>query len=182
MKELSLHILDIVQNSFKASARDVSVTVSEDTKTDLLSIIVQDNGCGMSADFVRRVLDPFVTTRTTRPVGLGLPLLHQAALQTDGSLDIQSVPGEGTTVTVRFGLSHFDRPPLGDLAGTLCTLLGDTDGIHFVYTHRTEKGEFVLDTEELVEILGPVSLSEPAVFSFLLEFIGENLQEIGCGY
>ena len=119
MKELSLHILDIAQNSVKAGATLIQITIEEDTVADTLRITVADNGCGMDKDLLQRVRDPFTTTRTTRKVGMGIPLLEAAAVQCGGGLDIQSQPGVGTTLTAWFGLSHIDRAPVGDMPGTM---------------------------------------------------------------
>jgi len=123
MEDLSLHILDIVENSIAASANRVRIVIAEDTRNDLLSLEIEDNGQGMDAAARQRALDPFFTSRTTRRVGLGLPLLAQAARQSGGALEIDSEPGRGTTIKAGFQLSHPDRKPLGDIAETLRTIL-----------------------------------------------------------
>ena len=178
MKELSLHMLDIAQNSFAAGAAHVGLTVEE--AGGWLTLTVADDGKGMSPDFLASVTDPFTTTRTTRKVGLGLPLLRMAAELTGGTLDIQSQLGRGTTVTARFRADHIDCPPLVDMAGTVSLLVqGLPDGVELVYTRRTPKGEFRLDTGEIREILGPdVPLSAPDVAQWVRGYADEGEQSV----
>ena len=178
MKELSLHILDIVQNSIKAEAKNITVEIVESISEDKLTISVIDDGCGMSEEFLARVRDPFTTTRTTRKTGMGISLFEAAAQQTGGGLDIRSKLGEGTTLTVWFGLSSIDRAPLGDMAGTMETIIGGAPDIDFVYRHVTDKGEFVLDTKELRQMLGDVPLNVPDILSWINGYIEEGLSEI----
>ena len=121
MKEISLNILDVAQNSLRANATEINILVFFDTAADRLTVSIKDNGCGMSQEFVSRVLDPFTTTRTTRRVGLGLPLFRQSALEAGGDFSIESREGKGTEVAAWFRTSHIDRMPLGDLAGTVTT-------------------------------------------------------------
>jgi signal transduction histidine kinase len=125
MEDLSLHILDIVENSVTAGATEIKILVVEDTVMDRLSLEITDNGDGMDEVTCQKVLDPFFTTRTTRRVGLGLPLLVEAAQESGGSLELDSAPGQGTTVRAVFQLSHPDRKPLGDIAATLGTILAN---------------------------------------------------------
>ncbi len=174
MKELSLHILDILQNSIVAEASLVELTLIEDTDKDLLSFTVKDNGKGMTEELVRRVIDPFVTGRTTRKVGLGIPLLKMAAEHTGGGIALSSVLGEGTTITARFGYSHIDRQPLGNMAETMLGVLSSYDKVDFVYLHRVNEKEYTLDTRQVKEILGGVSLQNPDVLLWLSEFLREN--------
>ena len=178
MKELSLHILDIVQNSIKAEAKNITVEIVESVGEDKLTITVIDDGCGMSEEFLARVRDPFTTTRTTRKTGMGISLFEAAAQQTGGGLDIKSKLGEGTTLTVWFGLSSIDRAPLGDMAGTMETIIGGAPDIDYVYRHVTDKGEFVLDTKELRQMLGDVPLNVPDILSWINGYIEEGLSEI----
>ena len=119
MNDLSMHILDIVQNSISAGATRVSLTVDENPAADLLTIVIGDNGRGMTPEQVSRLSDPFFTSRTTRKVGMGIPLLKQSAEQSGGEIRITSEPGRGTEVTAVFGYSDIDRPPLGDVANAL---------------------------------------------------------------
>ena len=178
MKELSLHILDIVQNSIKAEAKNITVEIVESVSEDKLTITVIDDGCGMSEEFLARVRDPFTTTRTTRKTGMGISLFEAAAQQTGGGLAIRSKLGEGTTLTVWFGLSSIDRAPLGDMAGTMETIIGGAPDIDYVYRHVTDKGEFVLDTKELRQMLGDVPLNVPDILSWINGYIEEGLSEI----
>ena len=181
MKELSLNILDITYNSIKAKAKLIEITVSESMAKNTVEIEIKDNGCGMDEEFLRNVTDPFVTTRTTRKVGLGIPLFKQSAEDADGSFSIRSKVGEGTVISASYRLDHLDRAPIGDMSGTIVSLIQANDQIHFVYCHHTDQGTFVLDTDELHAQLGDVPLSEPAVLSWIGEYINENLDDIQGG-
>lgn len=178
MKELSLHLLDIVQNSIKAGATKIDIEIIEDTVEDLFSFSVKDNGCGMSEEFVNKVRNPFTTTRTTRKVGLGIPLLEAAALQCDGGLDIESEPGVGTTLTVRFRYSHIDRAPLGDVTETMTTLISGSPDIDFVYRHSINGNAFVFKTEDCRQILQEVPLNTPDVLMWIEGTLQEGIQDI----
>ena len=182
MKELSLNILDITYNSIKAKADKIEITVSERESLNLVEITIRDNGCGMDEEFLNRVTDPFVTTRTTRKVGLGIPLFKQSAEDADGTFSIQSKVGEGTQVYASFRLDHLDRAPIGDMSSTLTSLIQANDQIRFIYTHTTDLGTFVLDTDELHAQLGDeIPLSEPAILNWIGEYINENLEDIQGG-
>ena len=170
MKELSLNILDIAKNSVKAGASLITIIVDETDGWRTLTI--RDDGCGMSPEFLAAVTDPFTTTRTTRPVGMGLPLLKLAAEQTGGSLSITSSQGEtdhGTTVTARFDMNHLDCVPLGDYAGTMVTLIQGSPNIDFSFLYRTGSGEIALETAQMREILGDVPLDTPEVLTWVYE-------------
>ncbi len=173
MKELSLHLLDVAKNSVVAGASHVSITLDEDA-AGWLAITIADDGRGMDPGFLARVTDPFTTTRTTRSVGLGLPLYRMTAEQTGGGLDIQSTVGVGTAVTARFQRRHLDCPPLGDMAGAVALLIQGSPEIELTYRHTTPKGEAALSTAELREILGDVSLAEPEVFTWIQEYLTEQ--------
>lgn len=174
MKEISLHILDIMQNSVVADATLVELTVTEDADSDILKFTVKDNGRGMSEEFLKNVIDPFTTSRTTRKVGMGIPLLKLAAEKTGGRIEIFSVIGQGTEITAVFGLSHIDRQPLGDMAETILGIVTSYTEVDFVYKHNINGREFILDTREIKEILGGVSLKEPEIVLWLKEFLYEN--------
>lgn len=178
MKELSLNILDLSQNSITAGAKNVDLTVIEKESEDRLSISVEDDGCGMEPDFLKRVIDPFTTTRTTRKVGMGIPLFKMAAEMSGGSFQIESEPGRGTRISAEFKLSHIDRPPMGDMAGTMTVLVQGSPDIDFTYTRETEKGLFQFSTATLRETLGGVPLSEPEVLSWINDFIKEGEEEV----
>ena len=178
MQELSLNVLDIAQNSVRAKADLIEITVDEQPGKDLLTITIADNGCGMSAEQVHKVIDPFFTTRTTRKVGLGVPFLKLAAEMTGGTLAIDSKVNVGTTVTATFGLTHIDRMPLGDMAGTISSLVQCNPDIDFVYTYRRGEQAFAADTREFRQVLAGVPLSNPEVVGFISSFIRENMTEI----
>jgi len=178
MKELSLHILDIAKNSVKAKATLIEIIVDEDTNKNLLTIEIKDNGCGMSKEFLRTVKDPFSTTRTTRKVGMGISLFEAAAVQCGGKLDITSEVGVGTTLTTTFELDSIDRAPLGDMAGTMVTLISGSPSIDFMYKHTKDNKEFILDTREVRQILGEVTLDMPDVLMWIEGYINEGLIEI----
>jgi len=178
MKELSLHILDIVHNSISANATLVEIEVVENLDSDTFDICIIDNGKGMSEDTVKRVSDPFYTTRTTRKVGMGIALFKQNAEQTGGWLNISSVLGKGTKVEVHFSHSNIDRPELGDISGVLAMLITGTPNVNFRYKHKINSAEFEFTTLEIKEALGDVSINTPEVYGFLTEFINSNLEEI----
>ncbi|MCL2084009.1 MAG: ATP-binding protein [Oscillospiraceae bacterium] len=173
MTELSLYVLDIVQNSVTAGASRIDVGLEESGGD--LTFTVRDDGRGMSRELLGRALDPFTTTRTTRKVGLGLPFLKQLAEQTGGSLALESEPGAGTTLTAVFGARHIDMPPMGDWAGTVTTLVQGSPDIRFTFRRSGGGGDYSLDTDELREALGgDVPLNHPDVLMWLNEFITEN--------
>ena len=167
MKELSLYILDVAQNSISAGATRLELTLTEDA-LGWLTVVIADYGCGMDPEFLSRVTDPFTTTRTTRKVGMGLALYLLAAQQTGGTLHMDSAPGQGTTVTATFDRSHLDCPPLGDLAGTVALLIQGSPALSLRYRHTTPWGEAELSTEELKAVLGEeISLAEPEIFTWI---------------
>lgn len=176
MKDISMHIMDILQNSIRAKADLIQLNVTENTAADTLTLEFIDNGSGMSEETLSKVLNPFFTTRTTRKVGLGLSLLKQNAEQTGGSLDIQSKLGEGTTVKAVFGLSHWDRQPMGDLPGTVILTVSAHPEIRFIFRYQSETIDFVFDTEEVNEVLDGASLQDPSVVRDLKELVEANLE------
>ncbi len=173
MRELSLHILDALENSLAAGATRVELTIDEDTVADRLHITIQDNGRGMTAEQVERVFDPFFTTRQTRHVGLGLPLFRAAAQRCNGDVTISSQVGQGTRLEATFQLSHIDRAPLGDMTRTLMAfLLGGSCDLR--YRHRVDERVFEFDTAEIRAELGDVPLGHPAVRRWLQDFIAQG--------
>ena len=179
MFELSLHILDLVQNSISAGATLVVIEIIMDTEEDLLTIIIRDDGCGMDQALLSRVISPFTTTRTTRKVGLGIPMFMQCAKMCGGDFKIDSTPGIGTTLTATFKASHLDLPPIGDLKATMQTLiLGSPDKPDFQFDYKIDGREFNFDTRAVREALGPVPLNEPAVLNWIGEAIAEGLNEL----
>ena len=180
MLEISLHILDIVENSTRAGASVVSIDVIEDTALNILSLEIRDNGSGMSRDVLRKVIDPFFTTKTVRKVGLGLPMLAQAAETAGGRFAIESKGGEGTRVAAEFNLSHIDRQPLGDIAGTLVTLIAGNTGVDFIYRHQHDGQAYVLDTREIKKEIEDVPINHVTVLTFIRDHIVEGIKEIGA--
>lgn len=178
MKELSLHILDIMQNSIVAGADNIQLSIVEDAENDVLMFSVKDDGKGMSEDMVKAVVDPFVTGRTTRKVGMGIPLLKNAAESTGGKIELTSKEGVGTEITAYFGYSHIDRQPLGNVAETMLGVITSYENVNFVYLHKVGDKEFKFDTHEIKDILGGVSLSQPEVFMWLSDFLKENESEL----
>ena len=149
MEDLSLHILDVVENSIEANASKIKIKIIEEEKKDLLVVEIKDNGRGMNKETINKVLDPFYTTRTTRRVGMGLSLLAQASKESNGSFEINSEIGIGTNVKATFQYSHIDRKPIGDMKNTLVTLMISHPEINFVYEHQDEEENFTLDSNKL---------------------------------
>ncbi len=180
MRDLSLHILDLAQNCVTAGATLVQLTIAIDQPGDRLIIKLADNGCGMTPEFVAQVKSPFTTTRTTRHVGLGIPLFAENAELSGGGVEITSAPGQGTTLTGTFGLSHIDRPPLGDITGTVLTLIITTPVVpDYVCAFHNGDATFALDTRELRAVLGPeVGLDAPEVVSWIRQSLDEGLAEV----
>ena len=176
MRELSLNILDIAQNSISAGASLITIEVSENRTDQTLFIGIYDNGRGMSEEQVKSVIDPFFTTRTTRKVGMGIPLFKMAAEQTGGSLEIKSELGVGTEVKAYFKTDSVDFTPLGDVASTIQMLITMNTDRDFVYKHIVDGKEFVCDTREIKAILGDVPLDSYEISQRILEFIKENTE------
>jgi hypothetical protein len=178
VRELALHLLDIAENSVAAGAKNVTVAVEEDTRTDRLILSVEDDGRGMDEKMAVAVLDPFVTSRTTRKVGLGLPLLKAAAEACNGGLTLTSKVGEGTRVVCEFQWSHIDRMPLGDVAGTVLALVIGTPQVHWVYRHRANDETFDFDDQPIKETLGDVPLTEPDILSFIRATLQDGVAQV----
>ncbi|MCR5323911.1 MAG: ATP-binding protein [Lachnospiraceae bacterium] len=178
MPEISLNILDVAENSVKAGAKLVELTVEADFPENKLTVIISDDGCGMTKEQVEAVIDPFYTTRTTRKVGLGVPFFKLAAESSGGSFDIRSEKDKGTVVTAVFMLDSIDRMPLGDMVSTVHTLVTMHENMDFVYRYRVDEREFTLDTREFREILGDVSFTEPDVSNYIRDYLRENTQEV----
>jgi len=178
--EISLHILDIVENSTRAGAKTVSIDIIEDTARDILSLEIRDDGSGMTEDILKKVIDPFFTTKTVRNVGLGLPMLAQAAERAEGRFIIESKGGEGTRVAADFKLSHIDRQPLGDIAGTLVTLIAGNEDIDLIYRHEHNGKIYIFDTREIKKEIEDIPINHVAVLNFIRNHIIEGLKEIGA--
>ena len=181
MQELSMNILDVAENSVRAGASLVEITVDEKPLSDLLTVTISDNGCGMTPEQVRNVTDPFYTTRSTRKVGLGVPFFKMAAELTGGKLEIRSAVGKGTVVNARFVRSSIDLMPLGDINETISTLIHCNPQIDFLYTRRFEDNEMTLDTREFRLILDGIELNDPKVSKFIRDFLAENTADLLAG-
>ncbi|GHV11507.1 histidine kinase [Clostridia bacterium] len=180
MKEISLNILDIAQNSVKAKATEIGVFVIEDTAAHSLEVKITDNGCGMDEETVKRVSDPFYTSRTTRKVGLGIPFFKMEAEMTGGRFYLESKSGEGTTIGAVFYTNTFDSIPLGDIVSTILVLIQGSPDIDFRFAHTTDGHEVGVDTAELRATLGEdVPLSEPDVIAWIREYLEEQYRELG---
>ena len=180
MRELSLHVLDILQNSIAAGATRIVTTVVADEQANKLVIRITDNGKGMSPEFLAKITDPFVTTRTTRKVGLGIPMLAAATEASGGGLRIDSELGRGTTVEATFELNHIDRAPFGDIASTMITTIIANPSISFRYEQRLRDREFTFDTDEVKSQLEDVSISDPLVVKWMINYITENIASQGA--
>ena len=180
MRELSLNVMDVAQNSVVAGATLITIRVIENGSH--LEIAIQDNGCGMTEEQVRSVVDPFYTTRTTRKVGLGVPLFKMQAELTGGDLTVTSKEGEGTEVVATFDTSHVDMIPIGDMESTILLLVTCNPDTDFVYCRSRDDRSFTLDTRELRVVLGDdVPLNAPDVAMWIKEFLQENLESIQGG-
>lgn len=181
MTELSLNVLDIVQNSIQAGASFIQVTINAVSTSDCLTICIEDNGCGLTKEQLHCIEDPFYTTRTTRRIGLGIPFFKQAAQICGGSFQITSYVGKGTTVIASFGLSHIDRMPLGDITATMHTLITLNSDLDFLYTYIIDNRQFSLDTRVFRKILGDVAFSAPEVSIYIREYLFEGKQDVDSG-
>lgn len=178
MTELSLNVLDIAQNSVKAKASLIEISVDISTAENRLVIIIKDNGCGMDEETVKKVIDPFYTTRTTRKVGLGVPFFKMSAEMTGGSFNIASEKGKGTEVTAEYVLDSIDRMPLGDMPATIETLVLYNTDIDFIYRYGVDGESFELNTVQMKDILGGVPLDMPDVAEYIKEFLRENTETV----
>lgn len=182
MQELSMNILDIAENSVRAGASLIEITVEERLSEDLLTVTIADNGCGMTEAQLENVIDPFYTTRTTRKVGLGVPFFKMAAELTGGSFAIDSTVGKGTLIFAKFIRSSIDRMPLGDINETIATLIHCNPKIDFVYTRFLDNDAMQLDTREFRRILDGVELNDPTVSKFVRDFLAENTSDLISGH
>lgn len=181
MTEISLNVLDVAENSTRAGAKLVTITVAADIAADRLTVIIEDDGCGMTEEQIEKVTDPFFTSRTTRKVGLGVPFFKYAAESTGGSFTIESQVGTGTTVTAVFVLSHIDRMPLGDISSTIHTLIVYHPETEFVYHYQYNDQSFTLDTREFREVIGDIPFDTPEISSYIMEYLQENKLETDGG-
>lgn len=178
MRELSLHLMDIIENSVAAHANLINIEIKELPDEDKLIITVKDNGCGMDEKMVEHVKDPFTTTRQTRKVGLGISLLEAACKRCDGNLNVKSELNKGTEVTAYMKYSHIDREPLGKIEETIVTSLLNPS-VDIAYKHVVGNKEFIFDSREIRKITGH-DISQPEILQWIKEYIHENLESIGA--
>ena len=178
MRELSLNILDIAQNSISAGASLTEIVVNENTKDKTLLIGIYDNGCGMTEEQVKSVIDPFFTTRTTRKVGMGIPLFKMSCEQTGGKFTIESEKGVGTKINALYKTDSIDFTPLGDIASTIVTIVSMNNDKEFLYKRVFNDKEFIFSTAEIKKILDGVPLSEPSVMSWIEQYLNEQHNEL----
>lgn len=178
MKELSMHILDIVMNSVKAQARLIEVEIEDSIKKNILKITIKDNGKGMNEEILNNVVNPFFTTRNTRKVGLGLPMLKEACERCNGDFNIFSELGKGTTVIASFERNNIDRAPLGSIGVTIMTIINSLENCELIYYHKTDKNSFQLNTSQIKEILDGVDIKSNEIMLWLKEYVDENIKEL----
>lgn len=178
MRELSMHILDIGQNSISANAKNIKIIIDEDIKNDRLYIIIEDDGKGMDAEELKRVTDPFYTSRSTRRVGLGIPLFKASAEACDGCFAITSLKGKGTCVRATFEYSHIDRAPLGNIIDTIISMVISDINVDILYIHKKNEKEFVFDTKEIKSVLGEIPINNLDVIKWIKNNIKEGLNSL----
>lgn len=178
VRDISLHVLDIANNSLAAGASLIEILVEEDTVNNMLRVRIQDNGCGMDEETANKAVDPFYTSRKTRRVGLGLPLLKASCERCGGRFLIESEPGKGTGIDASFEYDNIDRPPLGDMPETIFSLVILNPSIDFVYRHLRNKQVFSMDTRELKEVLQGIPLNTPEVAGWLGEHLREGISNL----
>ncbi|MBI9048400.1 MAG: ATP-binding protein [Anaerolineaceae bacterium] len=178
MREIALHILDIAENGVAAGADIILIQINENIVENWLDITISDNGKGMDNDTVASIVDPFITSRTTRKVGLGIPLFKAAAEACKGTFKITSQLGKGTKVDVRFQYDHIDRMPLGNIQNTILTLLIGYQHIHWIFHYQVNDEVFEFDDEPIKKELEGISLTDPSVLKFIREYLEEGIQEI----
>jgi len=177
MEDLSLHILDIAENSITAEASIITVIINESKKNNLLTLEVRDNGRGMNEDMFKHAEDPFHTTRKTRKVGLGIPLLTQAAKDCEGEMQIETKKGEGSSIKASFQYNHIDRKPLGDITATITVLIAGNPHINFIFQLIREDEELLIDTAELKNDIGDVPINSPGVIKIIKDTINDWLKQ-----
>ncbi|RCW49260.1 MULTISPECIES: ATP-binding protein [unclassified Halanaerobium] len=182
MRELTLHILDIIENSREAGADLIKLKIFEQPEQDSLKIFLKDNGSGIDEDKLEDITNPFVTTRTTREVGLGLSLFKQAAERCGGNFYIKSEKGKGTEVMVEFPYNHIDRAPLGDIITTIISFIAvNGDSIDLIYRHKFKNREFCFDSREVKKELDGISIQSKEIISWIKNYLKDSFAEIYGG-
>lgn len=180
MKELALHVLDIAENSISADADNLTIEINENTVKNFLTITIEDDGKGIEKDVLKNITDPFVTSRKTRPVGLGLSLFKAAAERCEGSFNIES-DNKGTKVKAVFKRDHIDRAPLGNIAQSLISILLWDKNIDLQYIHTYNNKQFKFDTKEIKKELNDINITDSKIINWLKDYISENISEIRGG-
>lgn len=180
MDDLSLHILDIIENSIEAEASRIEIRIEEDLKNNMLKIFIKDNGKGIMKEELAKLKDPFFTTKKKK-TGLGIPLLCQSAHEAAGEVRINSFPGKGTEISATFQLNHIDRRPLGDLTSTLIALISGHPEVDFIFEYRKNNKKYFLDTGEIKKDLDDVPINYPGVIKLLKGIIKEGIEELTKG-
>ncbi|MBN1471933.1 MAG: sensor histidine kinase [Syntrophaceae bacterium] len=175
MLELAAHILDIAENSVRAGASLVEITITEDEEKNLLSIEINDDGSGMTQEEIEKVFDPFYTTKKVRRVGLGIPLLSDAAQRAGGNFHLNSIKGKGTNLKVTFELNHIDRQPLGDIVGTLIILIAGNCDVDFLFRHRNNQRHFEMDTREIRKEIDDIPFNHPEILKYIRGVLEDGL-------
>lgn len=178
MKELSLHILDIVQNSIRAKAREIEIVIDEAINDNRLEIKIKDNGKGIDKDLLEEIKNPFATTRTTRKIGLGIPLLAESCVRAEGDLEVESELGLGTTITGVFKFDHIDRAPIGDIVNTITMLILSSPEIRYIFTYRVNELDFTMDTDEIKKVLQGVPINDLSIIKWLETYLEENINDL----
>ena len=181
MKELSLHILDVAENSINAGATLVEIYIKEDHEKKLLSILIKDNGKGINKELLNKIDDPFFTTKENKKIGLGLPLLKDTCKKCEGSFLVESTPNKGTLIKATAKIDHIDLPPLGNMSATIIALILRSEDTDIVYIHKVNNSEFLLDTRLIKKQLEEIPINHPQVINYLKEQIEKGLKNIGAG-
>lgn len=178
MQDLSMHILDVCYNSVAAKAKHIYIKLTKNRDRDLLAIVILDDGFGMSEETLKKVVDPFYTTRTTRKIGLGIPLLKETCEMCNGSFKITSKVDVGTSINMRLQLSHIDLMPVGNMGQTMITLINANEEIEYELEYNIDEVGYRFNTREIKEILDDVSINDAAILLYLQDMINENIKEI----
>lgn len=178
MLELAAHILDIAENSVRAGASLVEITVMEDEENNLFSIEISDDGSGMTEEEIKKAFDPFYTTKKVRRVGLGIPLLSDAAQRAGGNLSLDSIKGKGTDLKVTFQLNHIDRQPLGDIVSTLIILIAGNCDVDFLFKYSKNNRIFKMDTRDIRKEIDDIPMNHPEILKYIRGVLEEGINEI----
>lgn len=177
MKDIAEHILDITQNSISAKATLIEIKIHQSVAENYYQLIIIDNGVGMDKETLQKVINPFYTSRTTRKVGMGIPLLKQNVEITGGNFTIQSKLGEGTMIHAHFVLDSYDLIPEGDIAGSVVLTIVMNPDLDFIFEYASDRANYVFDTRKIKEVLGGVPITNSKIRKYLIEMIEENIKE-----